>query len=230
MKKRIIAAIAMFAVFFTTSYAANAYLKTITVSYDINLSIDGQNVKLTDADGIPVKPFVYDGTTYVPIRAVSEYLGATVGYDKSTKSATVNTVETASNDTAIYLRFLTLASYASNILQTSSALMSGNVASGNFSHTDFYSTAQEPVNSAIKYGQENIGTDSPFIVPATDVIAKLDASLRAFKTLDSNYRAYASSLSYQDGTRFYNTLGRIMDLTTNIGAYVLAGAQPGLIA
>lgn len=89
MKKRIIAAIAMFAVFFTTSYAANAYLKTITVSYDINLSIDYKTPKLVDADGIPVKPFVYEGTTYVPIRAIADNLDAEIQYYSDTKTANI---------------------------------------------------------------------------------------------------------------------------------------------
>lgn len=89
MNKRLVAAAAMMAVFVTSSAAATAYQRSITASYDIKLEINGNNTELTDANGKKVEPFTYNGTTYVPIRAVAENMGSYVGYDANTKTAIV---------------------------------------------------------------------------------------------------------------------------------------------
>lgn len=59
----------------------------INVAYGITLEFNEQEVQLTDAKGRKVEPFVSNGTTYVPIRAISELFGAAVSYDGSTNTA-----------------------------------------------------------------------------------------------------------------------------------------------
>lgn len=89
MKKRIPAVILMFALFLSTSFAANAYKRSIEVEYGITVEFNEQQISMTDANGKPVDAFIYEGTTYVPIRAISETFGAAVGYDSSTNTAYV---------------------------------------------------------------------------------------------------------------------------------------------
>ncbi|MCI8539680.1 MAG: copper amine oxidase N-terminal domain-containing protein [Oscillospiraceae bacterium] len=58
----------------------NAYL-----SYrDIKICIDGQFITPKDVNGNVVEPFIYNGTTYLPVRAVGEALGKSVEFDSST--------------------------------------------------------------------------------------------------------------------------------------------------
>lgn len=80
MKKRIPAIILMFALFLTTSYAANTYRKTITVTSGVNVEFNNEAIDMTDANGKAVEAFIYNGTTYVPIRAVSNAFGADINY------------------------------------------------------------------------------------------------------------------------------------------------------
>ena len=89
MKKRLTAIILMLSVFTTGALAATTYKKSIEVEYGITLSINGQTPTLTDANGKTVQPFVYDGTTYVPIRAVAENMGGLIDYDGQTQTASV---------------------------------------------------------------------------------------------------------------------------------------------
>lgn len=70
------------AVLATVALAAGTYTKTLTAYYrDIKLSVNGQIVVPKDAAGKVVDPFIVDGTTYLPVRAVSEALGKTVDWD-----------------------------------------------------------------------------------------------------------------------------------------------------
>lgn len=61
--------------------AATIGKRTLEVDYkNLTIDIDGKTISPTDATGKPVEPFAYQGTTYVPVRAVAEAMGATVSY------------------------------------------------------------------------------------------------------------------------------------------------------
>ncbi len=60
--------------------------KAIEVLTGITIYVNGVEMKPADANGNPVETFVYNGTTYIPLRAVSQSLGYNVQYDGSTKS------------------------------------------------------------------------------------------------------------------------------------------------
>lgn len=72
----IIAAAAMTASMLPYSLAAND---------DIKVIVDGSELKIAEGD---TKPFVEDGRTLVPMRAIFEALGATVEWDDATKTVT----------------------------------------------------------------------------------------------------------------------------------------------
>ena len=61
MKKRIPAIILMFALFLTTSYAANTYRKTIAVTSGVNVEFNNEAIDMTDANGKAVEAFIYNG-------------------------------------------------------------------------------------------------------------------------------------------------------------------------
>lgn len=66
---------------------ASGMAKQINVNYGIFLEFNEHKMRLTDSAGNPVEPFVYNGTTYVPIRAVSNLFGADIGYDQQENCA-----------------------------------------------------------------------------------------------------------------------------------------------
>ena len=47
----------------------------------IRIVIDGQELHPTDVNGNPVDPMIYNGTTYLPVRAVASALGKAVAWD-----------------------------------------------------------------------------------------------------------------------------------------------------
>ncbi|MBR2499709.1 MAG: copper amine oxidase N-terminal domain-containing protein [Clostridia bacterium] len=53
---------------------------------NIKIKLNGQEVKPKDANGNYVEPFIIDGTTYLPVRAVANALGISVNWDGNTNS------------------------------------------------------------------------------------------------------------------------------------------------
>lgn len=79
-----------------TAYAA--YKKTATLDYPgIKIVVNGQQVTPTNASGKAVEPFAIDGTTYLPVRAVSNSLGMNVDWNAATKSVVITSNNIASD-------------------------------------------------------------------------------------------------------------------------------------
>ncbi len=61
---------------------AGSGMKNIDVMYDnIKIFMDGELVEPKDANGQTVEPFIYNGTTYLPVRAVGNAIGKDVSWD-----------------------------------------------------------------------------------------------------------------------------------------------------
>ena len=56
---------------------------------NVKIYIDGKKIDPKDANGNTVEPFIYNGTTYLPVRAVGEAFGKVVAWDGSTSSVYV---------------------------------------------------------------------------------------------------------------------------------------------
>ena len=62
---------------------------TATLRPDVTVRIDGVTCDFYNAQGKEVHPIIYNGTTYVPIRAVSNAFGADIGYDRNTQTISI---------------------------------------------------------------------------------------------------------------------------------------------
>lgn len=72
----------------STAFAKAANMN-IPVQYDnIKVTVNGEQL-LTSKE-----PFIYDGTTYLPLRAVAEAVGMEVSWDSTTKTASLESKET----------------------------------------------------------------------------------------------------------------------------------------
>lgn len=61
---------------------AGSGMKNIDVMYDnIKIFMDGELVEPKDTNGQTVEPFIYNGTTYLPVRAVGNAIGKDVSRD-----------------------------------------------------------------------------------------------------------------------------------------------------
>ena len=71
--------------------ASSARINISVVFKNISLFVDGTVFIPKDATGATVEPFIYNGSVYLPARAVSEATGKTVTWDASSNSVFINT-------------------------------------------------------------------------------------------------------------------------------------------
>lgn len=70
---------------------------TITITYrGIKISIDGKTITPKDGDGNTVEPFIYNGTTYLPVRAIATALDLDVTWIDKTSTVALGDVPTTS--------------------------------------------------------------------------------------------------------------------------------------
>ena len=71
---------------------ADAAVKSVTalLSPDVTVVVDGVVRTFTDAQGNVVYPINYNGSLYLPVRAIGNLMGKNVGWDSATKTVTLS--------------------------------------------------------------------------------------------------------------------------------------------
>ena len=75
--------------------------KTIEVFTGVTLYVDDVKFTPKDANGNDVEVLLYNGTTYLPVRAIGEAYGKDIAWDNDTKSAYIGYHETPEADPAL---------------------------------------------------------------------------------------------------------------------------------
>jgi|GEM_PF-1529383 len=71
-------------------FATSGEQKINALFDNIKVLINGSEIELTDANGDAVEPFIYNGTTYIPARAVAGAFGKEVSWDAVNKKVLIN--------------------------------------------------------------------------------------------------------------------------------------------
>jgi len=66
---------------------------------DISITLDGETLVPVDVHGNAVEPFIIDGTTYLPVRAISNALGLDVDWDDATSTVILTSTPTPATAT-----------------------------------------------------------------------------------------------------------------------------------
>lgn len=93
--------------------------KYIEVSTGVSVYVDDVKLNPKDANGNPVEVFIYNGTTYLPVRAVSNSLGIPIQWDGSTRSVYVG--QHTGDKPAVWLADMDYFSGTENLSKESSA-------------------------------------------------------------------------------------------------------------
>ena len=95
MKKKwkIVGLIVLSLMIFTSGVLASGTIQKITADWrpDIKVIVDGQTQTFKDANGNAVYPITYNGSTYLPLRAIGGLMGKDVGWNGATNTVTLDT-------------------------------------------------------------------------------------------------------------------------------------------
>lgn len=86
--------------FTTGTPDANAAVQNISVSIreDFTIIVDGRIQTFRDVDGRQVFPILYNGSTYLPLRAIGGLMGKAVGWDGAAKTVTLTSPSASNGD------------------------------------------------------------------------------------------------------------------------------------
>ena len=109
-------AVIMLILSLTVPVLATGFEKQITAYFnDIKINMDGVLITPKDASGNIVEPFIVDGTTYLPVRAICEAIGKTVEWVG--EENTVYVGKTPSNDPVIWIDEMNILAATGNWLE-----------------------------------------------------------------------------------------------------------------
>lgn len=195
---------------------ATSATKPAVLNYsDIKITLDGQSVTPKDANGNIVEPFIIDGTTYLPVRAVADALGLNVEWDGSTKTVKLGTGE------------VTLPA-PSNPLDLSGLWRQVNVSDGTMYHEAIISGGvieiywvSDLIDSVYWVGSCPIPTGDPFTWTSTGDTARMNTALLAstdeFKDFTYNDGRISYSVTALGITATF-TLERVETTSNSIGS------------
>lgn len=96
MKKKLLAillALALVLGLCATAVATTGESAISVFFRNIIVTKDGKKVDLKDAQGNPVEPFLYNSSTYLPVRAIAEAIGAKVDWDEKNNTVIIESPE-----------------------------------------------------------------------------------------------------------------------------------------
>lgn len=217
-----------------------AFAATIDVEIGgIRIFWDGVEKILTDVNGETVEPMIYNGTTYVPVRAMSELMGKSVEWDEATTTvyvggrpegvsvATVNGEEITDIDVNYYI-YAQAAAYAQNTGMTFDEIASFDweqqVGGKKLSDTIKEKAVKDAVNEVliIQKGAEN------GIVLSEEEEAQIDSQINGIKSTygEDGFTLRARTMGISSPNQYAKMYRKVMatqkvqaDISANAAAY-----------
>ena len=87
--KKLVCSLSLAAILLSGMVAGAAYNVNATLTPDVNVNIDGTNRTFYNAQGQEVFPIIYNGSTYLPLRAIGEIMNKNGNWDATTQTASI---------------------------------------------------------------------------------------------------------------------------------------------
>lgn len=175
--------------------------KVLKADYsNIKVSVNGTTIHPTTASGAYVEPFAVDGTTYLPVRAVSNAVGYDVDWDQSTKTVILSNSSDASDLTTDQLNAMELCAC---LMEITDKLHIYNAA---------YITTYPSTNHTKNYMSDQLNT---YVGDLLDYADSLYASLDSTSSYYPYIRSSVERLQKQSGY----VVGMINNVETNYSVF-----------
>lgn len=180
-----------------SALAASGLVKDIRVQMGgIQVIVKGKPLEMKDATGATVEPIIYNGTTYLPVRAVAEAIGMEVNWDGNTNTVSLG------GKTVTYLDELPATNFESTHEGISTYRSLGE--------TEIYRDESYSRGVGIRTGIP--GSDNEGVVETTTIYYTLDGSYKTFLSavdvMRQNHAFKATVVRvYGDGELLYTSPG-----------------------
>jgi len=222
MKKKVMAGALAVMLTLSTTVLASSTQKDITVNANqMKVVVDGKDIT---ADN-----FLYNGTTYLPLRSVSEAMGATVAYDNATQTATITSNGTSASELTMDA---TTADVYYELMDDSDSM---NFLVGHLSYNtddtkveresgfDSWAAKAEEIRGDVKKQEERIKkyeAKNDFyttsFVETAGVITNFNKALDLFKTAAEKAKTYFNSKTDTNADALNDVLDQIYNLNESI--------------
>ena len=165
-----------------------------TLSFsNIKVTLDGSTLALRDGTGATVEPFIIDGTTYLPVRAVAEALGLNVTWNSQTKTVALTTGSGTSTGTNTNTGSNTGTNTGSYIGESRAKEIALNHAGISASDATFLRVQKDWDNGRMEYEVE-------FWSGTTEYDYDIDALTGEIRSYDRDIEGYNIPTQTQSGT------------------------------
>lgn len=124
------------------AFAANLVTKELYYN-NIKVRLNGETLTLKDANGKIVDPFIIDGTTYLPVRAISEALGLNVSWDGATQTVILGNDPVSNQPTAWLGDLTTFSGEVRERITTNEQYNDNSTANDGSTYTRYYDISSD---------------------------------------------------------------------------------------
>lgn len=198
--------------------AATIGSRTITADYNnIKISVNGSPIVPTDATGKLVEPFAVGGTTYLPVRAIGEALGADVEWDSSTSTVIINSGDSFDKKTSSYIWDTVLYADALKSLLSSASICVANGGSSAQEIQDISDKFYDEILPELERLRTNITNNTTYqmYMAAFDFTGAAEDAIYHFAEHEANPSTGTSNAFFNYYNIANNSYFEIIDLASN---------------
>ncbi|GKX30597.1 hypothetical protein SH1V18_30770 [Vallitalea longa] len=242
MRKSIKVVLSLVLIFtLSTTLSASSLIRDITGKENkgITVKYNNQVQNLKDGNGSPVYPVIINGSTYLPVRAIADMLGADITWEGETK--TIYITGNKDVDSAVPTDLpSTTNNNSSNSSKKETSKPQENTSSSQYPATSNAGTKDDPIEMRTSYtynytdGWENNVTNADYTVTITDVdpLTRDDIEDLGFQKPEENalyeyvmvtIKVDVNNATYEGENSYYlsNYLPQINNVETNEGNWVV---------
>lgn len=217
--------------------AATVGSRTLTADYNnIKISVNGSTITPTDANGNVVEPFAINGTTYLPVRAVSNALGISVDWNGNTNTVLLSKAD--GQNALNILKLLDLCATTKNCISDQKGL---NQAVSNYISLSFSANSSSQVQdiktaiqdlteqlpgclASIFLIQNEINAlqsqfeGTPFYYYCDELKMAAESMMEAYEYQTASFENAKSYCDYKEQIYFDNYISNINSSSTSLGS------------
>lgn len=181
--------LAVVGVLLVTATAADGFQITAKLTPTVTVQMDGQTQTFYNVNGEEVSPIIYEGSVYLPVRAIGEMMGMDVSWDSATSTVSLTT----SGDTAAAAASTSTTTSATSGTTTSGLLTEAEARAKALAHAGVTESQATFTKTKLDYEDGRQVYDVEFYANSTEYDYEIDAQTGEVVSYSQDVKAAAST-------------------------------------